>query len=93
MRRMRSTNLLSCATHLLESTGRSVDKQAKRRVRSSPRATLNQGPLNGSIEVPYFLKVTAIAHNKEYPCAPANLPGSQDLPVRPLASESSLELH
>ena len=93
MRRMRSTNMLSCATHLLESTGRSLDKQANRRARSDPRATLNQDHLNGSLGVPSFLKVTAIAYCSEYLCTPANLPGSQDLPVRPLASESSLELH
>ncbi|MFT5338669.1 MAG: hypothetical protein ACI9IO_000398 [Cyanobium sp.] len=47
---------------LLESTGRIVDKQANRRARSGPGATLNQGRLNGSKEVPSFLKVTAIAY-------------------------------
>jgi hypothetical protein len=78
---------------LLESTGRIVDKQANTRARSGPGATLNQGRLNGSQGVPSFLKVTAMVYYSEYLCTPAILPGSQDLPVRPLASEFSLELH
>jgi hypothetical protein len=78
---------------LLESTGRSVDKQANRRTRAVPRATLNQDRLNASLGVPSFLKVIAITYCSKYLCTPANLHGSQDLLVRPLASESSLELN
>ena len=56
---------------LLESTGRSVDKQANRRTRSGPRATVNQDRLNGSLGVPSFPKATVITFCSEYLCAPA----------------------
>jgi hypothetical protein len=46
---------------LLESTGRSVDKQATGRDRSNPGATLNQDRLNGSQKVTTFPKVTEAA--------------------------------
>ena len=38
-----------------------MDKQANRRARSGPGATLNQGRLNGSQGVTTFLKVTGPA--------------------------------
>ena len=53
------SNALERCHPLLESTSRSVDKQANRRARSAPGATLNQGRLNGSQGVTSFLKVTA----------------------------------
>jgi hypothetical protein len=37
-----------------------VDKQANRRARSAPGATLNPGCLNGSQGVTTFLKVTGL---------------------------------
>ena len=52
------SNALERCHTLLESTGRSVDKQANRRARSAPGATLNPGRLNGSQGVTSFLKVT-----------------------------------
>ena len=45
---------------LLELTGRSVDKQANRRVQSAPGATLNQGHLNASQGVTSLLNVTVL---------------------------------
>jgi len=50
---------------LLESTGRSVDKQANIRARSGLGATLNKVCLNGSQGVPSFLKVTSVAYYSE----------------------------
>ena len=43
---------------MLESTGRSVDKQATGRARTGPRVTIDSGRLSGSQGVTTFLKVT-----------------------------------
>ena len=56
---------------LLELIGRSVDKQANRRTRSGPRATLNQDRLNGSLGARSFLKATVITCCSEHLCVPA----------------------
>ena len=63
------SNSLERCHPLLESAGRSVDKQATGRARSAPGATLNPGRLNGSQGVTTFLKVTAAVtgHTKEDP--------------------------
>ena len=52
------SNALERCHPLLESIERSVDKQANRRSRSAPGATLNPGRLDGSQGVTSFLKVT-----------------------------------
>ena len=52
------SNALERCHPLLESTGRSVDKQATGRARTGPGVTLNSGRLNGSQGVTTFLKVT-----------------------------------
>ena len=59
------SNALERCHPLLESAGRSVDKQANRRARSAPGATLNPGRLNGSQGVTTFLKVTGLFHSVE----------------------------
>ena len=53
------SNALEPYYPLLESAGRSVDKQANRRARSGRRATVDQGRLNGSQGVTSFLKIIA----------------------------------
>ena len=52
------SNALEPYYPLLESAGRSVDRQANRRARSGPGTTINQGRMNGSPGVTSFLKVT-----------------------------------
>ena len=53
------SNALERCHPLLESTGRSVDKQATGRARTGPGVTLGSGRLSGSQGVTTFLKVTA----------------------------------